>query len=1036
MADNDKQQKPEKKRAMELKGTVEYAKENGIELPAPETPRERQIAVNYSVVSRKHLQEAGADLYEAIVNGEEPYVQVVNDALENPDVRKKLNPNTAKIIIIENGCNPNLVDGSYLNEENVKSAVAKMEEREQWLGDREAKVMKREKELEAAEADQTEPNATAKCEVCGEDVPVGKAYQDRMTELTERERILEQRRTEVEAHEKAAEDNEYFVGREKLDEAGWKDEAQLGTYLEIMKPDVEPVTTESYTLNDGSLFKKAELATDSKIIGVKSAKPIKIEKRDEFFVTWQQKIDHYAVHVELWADEIANKADEKYAESYLKMVLGHVDAAVDSAKRNNFVRAYKHLEEARGIPIPPGRRLVSPSVYDDNDEEAEPPAPPKIRGPRPPTSSEDAAEESGPSETQFEEVEPGEEGETEEEKKDGVPAEKPAIETEENYEMFNYYVEKLVEDSKAEGITVHPAVFSAEMHAKMKQYDKAFDYLEQAQKYHERYLAEKKDIEKKKDESGSGDVIRYEGHDLDLLFGGPKLTAEQAAERMRNVLGSNYDERIKITGATDGMTLAKVVTHVDVPMGTPAAKEIEKYLREQEAAAVLDRSTADATVMQQGGGYKCLSDKVLPQEKSEKAAKSFWDRFRPEKKAGVATVNVPTEVYKWVSTRPSRGLDSEIAEKAVKGKVYGYNFNVTEAEAASVKKRIGEIETEIKDAKKMRKFGRGRTAPMPRMPPPPEPAPGEGTLPEPEKEWEYDTEFIKVGQYEEDGQPEGAEVDSDALENAALAALKEAEEELGLKDDTKSNSLKIAHKDGAIIDVYECAICRSAVGEEDESCPECGTTFVEAKEDGQPKGADEEVTIDTRAEETGAIKEVYECPKCHGAVIEEDDRCGNCGVSLDKKEEDVQPDPAAAVEAFGKDFNKSLNELKEKRAGLQKDIDNDFKKYTEPKKGTDVESSDAYIPAATNATNENPSILQSILDEITTKENKPSEEGENEGEKEEVDYGRGSCDNCGRALKPRWASCPYCGEERVPVVPGDAKTDKGSNSTGAGDGCK
>ena len=714
MKDNDQPQKPAKKRAMELRGTTQYMINRGV--PLPEAPSAQEVQRTYDENSKKHLEEAGADMYEAIVSGEEPYVQAVNDALENPDVRKKLNPNTAKIIIIENGCNPNLVDGAYLNEENVKSAVAKSEEREQWLGDREIMVMKREKELDAANADPTEPNATVTCGNCGGREPVGKTYQEKMTkldeqkksiedqkaELAERERIVgmsrketEALRKEIEAREEAAKDNEYFVGRETLNKAGWKDEAQLGTYLEIMKPDVEPVTTESYTLNDGSLFKKAELATDSKIIGVKSAKPIKIEKRDEFFVTWQQKIDHYAAHVEIWADMISDKADEKYAESYLKMVLGHVDAAVDSAKRNNFVRAYKHLEEARGIPIPPGPRLVMPPVpppapsedaeeadeekqdYDYSDEEKaeidkrikqaeewmeKNKVHPKYNTVKSCVDTSKYFKENGDyflaeewisdasdyvlPEDGEDEAEPADEPEPSEEKsllagvldemtrKSPEDAEKPAIETKENYEMFSYYVAELVEDSKAEGITIHPSVFSAVMNARMKNYDSAFDHLEQAQKYHERYLAEKKDIAKKKDKSGSGDVIRYEGHDLDLLFGGPKLTAEQAVERMRNVLGSNYDERIKITGATDGMTLAKVVTHVDIPMGTPAAREIEKYLREQEAEKALGRVAMDDELKAQGGHYDGLREREITPAKSQSAARRFINFIKPELKRG------------------------------------------------------------------------------------------------------------------------------------------------------------------------------------------------------------------------------------------------------------------------------------------------------------------------------------------------------------------------------------------------------------------
>jgi transposase len=57
-------------------------------------------------------------------------------------------------------------------------------------------------------------------------------------------------------------------------------------------------------------------------------------------------------------------------------------------------------------------------------------------------------------------------------------------------------------------------------------------------------------------------------------------------------------------------------------------------------------------------------------------------------------------------------------------------------------------------------------------------------------------------------------------------------------------------------------------------------------------------------------------------------------------------------------------------------------------------------------------ILQSILDEITKRDDKRSKVEEPEAvEEDETSEVPKTCPNCGHKMKPRWRSCPFCGLE-------------------------
>jgi len=216
-------------------------------------------------------------------------------------------------------------------------------------------------------------------------------------------------------------------------------------------------------------------------------------------------------------------------------------------------------------------------------------------------------------------------------------------------------------------------------------------------------------------------------------------------------------------------------------------------------------------------------------------------------------------------------------------------------------------------------------------------------------------------------------------EEAALEALKEAEAELGLRD----------------IEV-------------ETSKPEPEVT-VEAGPDmpSEPEAA-------PSAQE--AVVEVFECPSCHGAVAESDTKCPNCGVSFDEQEETqvvaaieeeappAPPEPAPAP--LPPHLPPPLPPSRPKREWPEAE------EPTEAPPAPDAEGTPAMVeedePNASGA----PSILQSILDEISVREpDGPKAEESTPVEEDDASEVPKTCPNCGRKMKPRWKSCPYCGLE-------------------------
>jgi nicotinate-nucleotide--dimethylbenzimidazole phosphoribosyltransferase len=230
-----------------------------------------------------------------------------------------------------------------------------------------------------------------------------------------------------------------------------------------------------------------------------------------------------------------------------------------------------------------------------------------------------------------------------------------------------------------------------------------------------------------------------------------------------------------------------------------------------------------------------------------------------------------------------------------------------------------------------------------------------------------------------ESKPEATWSDSKA-EELAMQAFKEAEAELGLKE------------------------------------IEEGTEAVPAKTEVPPEPV---VTEETTTVKQEAVIEVFECPNCHGAVSENDTKCANCGASFDEVEDveeesqvveaieeeappaPPEPEPAPLPPTLPPQLPPPLPPSSGKRT----------KRITSPS-GTPPSGSEPAIAEDETGPPGSPGILQSILDEITQKGEPGTvveepipveEEGASEVPK--------TCPNCGRKMKPRWKSCPYCGLE-------------------------
>jgi hypothetical protein len=136
---------------------------------------------------------------------------------------------------------------------------------------------------------------------------------------------------------------------------------------------------------------------------------------------------------------------------------------------------------------------------------------------------------------------------------------------------------------------------------------------------------------------------------------------------------------------------------------------------------------------------------------------------------------------------------------------------------------------------------------------------------------------------------------------------------------------------------------------------------------------------DTEEVETEEVIEEFLCPSCQSPVGEHDDRCGSCGVKFSEEEEMV---------------------MEETVEGVQHHVEEEGASDTPMATATDVTASPKPGSSA---------ILEGILSEISRLDTQRAEEPVVEvDEAAEVPT---TCPKCGRNLKPRWKSCPYCGLE-------------------------
>jgi hypothetical protein len=243
-----------------------------------------------------------------------------------------------------------------------------------------------------------------------------------------------------------------------------------------------------------------------------------------------------------------------------------------------------------------------------------------------------------------------------------------------------------------------------------------------------------------------------------------------------------------------------------------------------------------------------------------------------------------------------------------------------------------------------------------------------------------------------DDKPDATWSDTKA-EEMALVALKEAEAELGLQ----------------------------------EMQAQVESDLVEA-----PEKPVEEVPCSTPPSQD--VVEVFECPNCHKNVAETDTMCPHCGVSfegdeleeeaieavVELEEEKAPPAPEPPVPKSSPTLPPRLPPplppplpSKKTRAKVKTP---DLLDEIEMAPPTQLETKNAST-APTKADDDDtensgqPSVLQSILDEIT----KTEDAGTKAEEPEPIDDGATevprTCPNCGRKIKPRWKSCPYCGLE-------------------------
>jgi len=268
-------------------------------------------------------------------------------------------------------------------------------------------------------------------------------------------------------------------------------------------------------------------------------------------------------------------------------------------------------------------------------------------------------------------------------------------------------------------------------------------------------------------------------------------------------------------------------------------------------------------------------------------------------------------------------------------------------------------------------------------------------------------------------------------EELALEALKEAEAELGL---------------GAI-----ASDMSGAPSSKDETT-EAPAPETDASET-VPEEISKEISVDTESEAVTtqeAVVEVFECPSCHKSVGESDLNCPNCGASFDD-DEDEGTEAVIELEAVPEEPAVPTQEVlagpepipeppaPEPPAPLPKPLPpllppplppplpSSKKKKASPKKEvrpSPIPTKAPLLPSVEpavskggstdeeNGTAGSSGILQSILDEITKRDDEKANAEEPETIEDDVaSEVPKTCPNCGRKMKPRWRSCPFCGLE-------------------------
>jgi len=141
-----------------------------------------------------------------------------------------------------------------------------------------------------------------------------------------------------------------------------------------------------------------------------------------------------------------------------------------------------------------------------------------------------------------------------------------------------------------------------------------------------------------------------------------------------------------------------------------------------------------------------------------------------------------------------------------------------------------------------------------------------------------------------------------------------------------------------------------------------------------------EVSDTSEEMETEEVVEEFLCPSCQMAVGENDTACPHCGVKFSEEEEMVMEESAEAIEG---------PPTVEEPPSIE-DV------------GGDHVAAEEVLPSS--------KILAGILTEISRLDSK-AKEAEPEVEQDEAAEIPATCPKCGRNLKPRWKSCPYCGLE-------------------------